>query len=108
MLEFSTSAQQYLNFLEQYSVSASGNAEVRVYRGLSVDFFAGVNLLRNQRNISGEGVSDDDVYTRRRALATGYSYRAGAGLRYTFGSALSGAVNPRFSGGGGGGGGNGG
>ncbi|HYE57354.1 MAG TPA: hypothetical protein VD948_02565 [Rhodothermales bacterium] len=96
-LELSGSATQYLNHTEQYSLSANGEAEVRLFRGLSANVFAGVNLLRNQRNISGEGVSDDDIYTRRRALATGYSYYAGGGLSYTFGSALTGVVNPRFN-----------
>jgi hypothetical protein len=95
-LELSASATQYLNHTDQYSLSANVSADVRLFRGLTADLFASVNLLRNQRNISGEGVSDDDIYTRRRALATGYRYSAGAGLRYTFGSALSGAVNPRF------------
>lgn len=96
-LELSASGAQYLNHLSQYSISSDFEADVRLFRGLSVSVFGGVNLLRNQRNISGEGVSDDDVYTRRRALATGYRYSAGAGLSYTFGSAFSGAINPRFN-----------
>jgi hypothetical protein len=99
-LFLSTSATQYLNHLEQYSISTFSNASIRLFKGLSVNFYAGVDLLRNQRNISGEGVSDDDIYTRRRALETGYSYFGGGGLRYTFGSAFTGAVNPRFSSGG--------
>ncbi len=96
-LEMSATANQYLNHLDQYSISTDGGAEVRLFKGLSVSAHGGVRFIRNQRNISGVGVSDEDIYTRRRALATGYSYNAGFGLSYTFGSALSGTVNPRFN-----------
>ncbi len=99
-LGVSASAEQYLNHPKQYSLSTFANADVRIVKGLSFDFYVGADFLRNQRNISGEGVDDDDIYTRRRALETGYNYFGGAGLRYTFGSKFTGAVNPRFDEGG--------
>ena len=73
------------------------------YEGQWADFFGNVSFLRNQRQISRAGETDADVYTRRRALESGYNYFAGVGLRYTFGSIFTGVVNPRFGGDGGGG-----
>lgn len=99
----SGTALQYLNHPKQYTLGLFGNANVRLFRGLSADFFGNVSFLRNQRQISRAGETDADVYTRRRALESGYNYFAGVGLRYTFGSIFTGVVNPRFGGDGGGG-----
>ena len=70
--------------------------DVRLARGLSVNFGGLVNLTRNQRAIELGEASDADVLTKRRALASGYDFLMGGGLRYTFGSKLSGVVNPRY------------
>ena len=97
----STTGRQYLNHPGQYALDGFGNVDVRLGRGLAVNGYLSVGLLRNQRELSAEGVSTEDVLLRRRSLATGYQYFGGIGLSYTFGSKFTGAVNPRFGEGGG-------
>lgn len=95
-LEAGVSGAQFLNHVDQYSLSSLVSMDVRLARGLSVNLGGIVNLTRNQRAIRRGKASDADVFTRRRALASGYDFLMGGGLRYTFGSKLSGAVNPRY------------
>lgn len=95
-LEAGVTGTQYLNHLDQYSLSTVLSMDVRLARGLSVNFGGIVNLTRNQRAIELGDASDTDVLTRRRALASGYDFLMGGGVRYTFGSSLAGAVNPRY------------
>lgn len=95
-LEGGVTATQFLSHLDQYSLSSSLSMEVRLARGLGLNFGGLVNLTRNQRAIELGRASDADVLTRRRALASGYDFLMGGGLRYTFGSTLTGAVNPRY------------
>lgn len=85
-----------LNHPDQYSLTQAASVDVRLFKGFSVGFYGGANLTRDQRNIVRRGASRDDVLLERRALKSGYDYFGGVGMRYTFGSALSGVVNNRF------------
>ena len=99
-VSLSASARQYLNHPDQYALGGFGSVDVRLWKGLSVSGYVVVDVLRNQRQLSGEGVSPEDVLLQRRALETGYQYFGGVGVSYTFGSKFSGVVNPRFADGG--------
>lgn len=70
--------------------------DVRLFRGLSLNLFGYVSLLRDQLYLAKGGATDEEVLLRRRQLATSYQYFVGAGLSYTFGSIFSNVVNPRF------------
>lgn len=70
--------------------------DVRLFRGLSLNLFGYVSLLRDQLYLAKGGASDEEVLLRRRQLATSYQYFVGAGLSYTFGSIFNNVVNPRF------------
>lgn len=82
-----------------YSLGMSGNVNVRITGGLSINggMFAG--LVRDQLSLSGKDVSQQDILTRRRQLASNYNYFTYFGLSYQFGSKLNNFVNPRFEGG---------
>lgn len=97
-----TDAQQYLDEPRYYRWSSFASANVRVFKGLSVNFHGGYDLLRDQIYISAKGASRDEILTRQRQLATGFNYFGGIGLTYTFGSIYNNVVNPRFGGSGGG------
>jgi hypothetical protein len=43
-------------------------------------------------------ISEQDVLTRKRQLASTYNYYTGFGLNFRFGSILNNFVNPRFEG----------
>ena len=98
----SISGQQYLHDLQLYSVSAFSNANLRLFRGFSLNFFVSASQIHNQLYLPRGTASDEDVLLRRRQLETSYRYSANVNLNYTFGSILNNIVNPRFGGGGGG------
>lgn len=70
--------------------------DVRLFRGLSLNLFGYVSLLRDQLYLAKGGATDEEVLLRRRQLATSYQYFVGAGLSYTVGSIYNNVVNPRF------------
>lgn len=97
-----TDAQQYLDETQYYRWSSFASANVRLFKGLSVNFHGGYDLLRDQIYISAKGATRDEILTRQRQLETGFNYFGGVGLTYTFGSIYNNVVNPRFGGSGGG------
>jgi len=89
---------QFLNHADQYRVQLGSELEFRIIRGLSFDVEADFSLVRDQRFLPKEDISDEEVLLRRRALATDYDYEISIGFSYTFGSIFNNVVNPRFSG----------
>lgn len=87
------------NFMHDFSknrVDFRGNLEFRIFRGLSLDVFGRYSLINDQIALPGEGVTDEEALLRLRDRATGFEYRVGFGLNYTFGSIYNNIVNPRF------------
>lgn len=92
------------NYLDDWSknrVSISAGCNVRIVRGLSLDFFGSYSRVRDQLSLQKAGASDEEVLLRLKQLKTSYFYNAFVGLSYTFGSKFNNIVNPRFSSGGG-------
>jgi hypothetical protein len=80
----------------------SGSVNVRITGGLSFNVFVFGGLVRDQLYLPKGDVTEQEVLTRRRQLASAYNYYTSFGINYRFGSKLSNFVNPRFDGGGGG------
>lgn len=80
----------------QYSVSLGGGVQVRVVRGLSVRLNGWSELVRDQIQLPAGDLTEEEILTRQRELATGYRYWGSFGLTYQFGSIYSSVVNPRF------------
>lgn len=78
----------------------SGYADLRLYKGLSLNFSGYYALQRDQLNIAKGNISNEDLLTRRRQLDSNYSFYTSFGIRYRFGSIFNNVVNPRFDGGG--------
>ena len=97
----SMDAQQYLDQPKYYRWSSFANANVRVFKGFSLNFYGGYERLRDQIYISAQGATRDEILTRQRQLETGFYYWGGIGMSYTFGSIFNNIVNPRFGGTGG-------
>lgn len=97
----SIDGQQFLDQPRYYRASFFTNANVRLFKGFSLNFYGGYERLRDQIYLAARGISRDQILTRQRQLETGYSYFGGVGLSYTFGSIYNNVVNPRFGGGGG-------
>lgn len=102
-MSFSLEGAQFLHDLERYRGGASGDADVRLLRGLSLNFFGSVSYVRDQIHLSAAGATPEEVLLRLQQLETNYRYFGSIGISYTFGSIYNNVVNPRLRSGGGGG-----
>jgi hypothetical protein len=88
-------------FLDDFSkrhLVLFNSVNARLFKGFSFNMFGSFSLLRDQIYLSKGGATEEEILLRRRQLATSYSYFAGVGLTYTFGSIFNNVVNPRFEG----------
>lgn len=99
---FSLDGAQYFHDLDKWRASIFGNLNVRLFRGLSVDFFGRYAEIHDQIFIPARGATEEEILLRQRQLETNYTYFFSVGLRYTWGSIYNNIVNPRFDGAGGG------
>lgn len=88
--------RNYLTDGAKRRTELSGDADVRLFRGFSVNVYGGYNWIRDQITLRKGSGDQADVLLRRRELLSGYEYYMGVGLRYTFGSIFNNVVNPRF------------
>lgn len=80
----------------QYNVEVSGGFEVRLVKGLSLDLGGRFEMVRGQIHLPAAGLTEEEILTRQRELATNYRYFFSFGLSYRFGSIFTSVVNPRF------------
>ncbi len=95
---FDVEASHFLNDASKYRVTFRGNIEWRIVRGLSLDIFGDLALVRDQIFLPKGGTTDEEILLQRRALETDFRYFLGLGVSYTFGSIFNNIVNPRFTG----------
>lgn len=92
----------YHNYFKDWKLFHLGvNAftNVRITGGLSFNIYFYGALTRDQLNLPKGGATEQEILTRRRQIASGYTYYTSLGLSYRFGSKLNNFVNPRFEGG---------
>ena len=87
---------QYLHDTSKRRLSINTGADWRIIAGLSLNVGVYYSLTRDQLNIPGSDLSNEERLLRLRELQSGYSVSGGIGLSYTFGSIFSNIVNPRF------------
>lgn len=95
-LEARVEWSQYLQDLSKSRLEADGEVSVRLARGLSLAAEINASRIRDQLSLPARGATEEEVLLRLRRLQSGYEYRAGASVTYTFGSIFSSIVNPRF------------
>lgn len=96
----------YSNYLHDWSknnLSLNGFLDLRIAKGLSVNFGGGASLIHDQLGLVKGGATAEEVLLQRKELATQFEYFTSFGFSYTFGSIYNNVVNPRFGNGGGGG-----
>lgn len=89
------------NFLDDFSahrVDLFANAEIRLFRGLSLDVEGSVARVKDQIYLPLADISDEDILLARRQLGTDFEYEVEVGLSFTFGSVFNNVVNPRMRG----------
>jgi hypothetical protein len=97
------SGANYFHDMNKYELEISGNVSWKIVKGLSINLYGGYSKIRNQISLPRGGATLEEVLLQRRQLETGYSYWAGFGISYSFGSIYNNIVNPRFGSVGGGG-----
>ena len=96
-------AVSYLSDLSRRRITYSAGANVRLLRGLSVNFSGNYQSIHDQFYIPKETITRDAALLRQTQQSTRFSQFFFVGLNYSFGSVLNNVVNPRFGGAGGGG-----
>ncbi len=94
----SVEGSHYLHDFSKKRLQMFGNVEINLFRGLALDMFGRVSLIRDQLNIEKGDAPREDILLERRQLATDFEYFLSVGLSYTFGATTNNVVNPRFGG----------
>lgn len=94
----SVNFSQYLANLRQNRVTLGASANVRVFKGMGINYGGSYSRVRDQITLPRAGASDEEILLRLKRLRTNYRYSAYFGLTYTFGSVLNNIVNPRLGG----------
>ena len=87
---------QYLDDPTKRRLTTNLGVNVRITAGLSVNFYGAYSYIRDQLNISGVDLTDEERLLRLRELQSGSYFFTALGLSYTFGSVFSNVVNPRL------------
>lgn len=86
----------YFHDLGRHRVAASGDLDVRLFKGFSLSLDGSASRINDQLYLKAGDASDEEILLKRRQLATTYRYRFSVGLSYTFGSIFNNIVNTRF------------
>ncbi len=97
---FGISYHNYFKNFKYFNLGMTAFTSIRITGGLSFNVAAFGGLTRDQLFLPKGGATEEEVLTRRRQLASGYSYYTSFGISYRFGSKVNNFVNPRFEGGG--------
>lgn len=89
-------ASAYLHDLSKNRIELDSRISVRVFKGLAVQFFTNLDLIRDQINLPEGDASLEDILLRQRQIATDFEVSTGIGLSYTFGSVFNNIVNTRL------------
>ncbi len=89
-------ASQFLNDVSKNRVTLSGDIDLRLIRGLTLNVGGRVSHIADQLSLPKGDLTDEDILLRERERATSFSYFGNIGLAYSFGSVFSNVVNPRF------------
>ena len=91
------SLSQHLNATDRWRLSTFGNADVRLYKGLSVYVYAGYSKIQDQIALRKGAATPEEILLRLQQQATNYSFNYSFGISYSFGSMFDNIVNPRFN-----------
>jgi hypothetical protein len=85
-----------LDDLEKWEMTLAGTMSIRLFRGFSLNVGGNYSLIRNQIGLRRRNLTDEEILTARRQLATDSSYRFNFGVTIDFGSVFNNVVNTRF------------
>ena len=92
-------SSEYSNYLYDWSknnLSAYITFNLRIIKGLQLNFSGGASVLHDQLGLAKSGVTTEDILLKKKELATQFQYWGNFGVSFTFGSIYNNVVNPRF------------
>lgn len=95
-LSLGTSLFEYLHDASKYHLNGSLNANLKLFRGLSLTAYGYASRIHDQLSLPRGTATDSEVLARQRLLASSYSFYSSFGLTYRFGSIFNSAVNTRL------------
>jgi hypothetical protein len=95
-IDFTLEYNNYLHDWSKNNLSFNGYFDLRVAKGLSLNFGGGASMIHDQLNLVKQDLTYDEILLQRKEIATQYEYFVSFGLSYTFGSIYNNVVNPRF------------
>ena len=90
------SLSQYLHDWSKYRLESSGQVNIRLLRGLSVNFSGEASRIHDQLSLPLRGATEEEVLLRVRQLQSNFEVRFEFGITYSFGSIFNNIINPRF------------
>jgi hypothetical protein len=93
---FTVQGMQFLHDTKFYEVSAWGDLDFRIARGLSLNLRASGALIENQIFLPKGDLTDEEILTGQFERGTPWRYSLSVGFRYAFGSIYNNVVNNRF------------
>jgi len=90
-------ASQYLPDTHKNRLSIEADAEVRLFKGFSLDVGVNTSLIRDQVYLRAGRATPEEILLRQRQIATSYDYGFSVGFSYSFGSVYNNVVNSRLS-----------
>jgi len=85
-----------VNDFDKWELSLEGTINIRLFRGFSFNVGGNYRLIENQIGLRRRNLTDEEILTARRQLATESSYRLNFGITFDFGSVFNNVVNSRF------------
>ena len=95
-IQFAVNGYHYLNDISKSRLTFSPEADVRLFKGFSINVFGNYSVLHDQLYLPKGNLTREEVLLRQSQLATTYRAFIYMGINYTFGSVLNNVVNPRF------------
>jgi hypothetical protein len=92
-------ALQVASLLDDFSkweMTLSGTVNIRLFRGFSFNLGGNYSVIQNQIGLRRRNLTDEEILTARRQLATDSSYSLNFGITFDFGSVFNNVVNTRF------------
>ncbi len=90
------SLSQYLHDTSKYRLETGGQLNVRLLRGLSVNFSGSGSRIHDQLSLPLRDASEEEVLLRVRQLQSSFELEFDFGVTYSFGSIFNNVINPRF------------
>lgn len=95
-IRFEVNGYHYLNDISKSRLTFFTEADVRLFKGFSINMFGNYSVLHDQLYLPKGNLTREEVLLRQSQLATTYRAFIYMGINYTFGSVLNNVVNPRF------------